>query len=108
MITILSFFRWIYVLQILHILGFTSIYKEERIKLNWEALHKWYYKKQGEIKVLFDDSLYVPELYDEDIKTNLSRSINNKLDMIFGIKLSRKDKREGVYIIEKLFIDKLV
>ena len=95
-------------LQILHIFGFTSIYKEERIKLKWESLHKWYYKKQGEIKVLFDDSLYVPELYDEDIKKTLAKSINTKLDMIFGIKLSRSNKREDFYTIKKQFIDTFV
>ena len=54
---------------------------------------------------LFDDNLYVPEIYDETIKTNLSRSINNKLDMIFGIKLSKSNKREDFYTIKKQFID---
>ena len=93
---------------ILHILGFISMYKEERIKLNWEDLHKWYYKNQEKIKVLFDDSLYVPEIYDETIKTNLSRSINNKLDMIFGIKLSRINNKEEFYKIKKQFIDTFV
>ena len=90
---------------ILHILGFTSMYKEERIKLNWEALHKWYYQKQTEIKVLFDDSLYVPEIYDDKVKNSMSTSINTKLNLIFGIKLSRKDKRNGIYTVEKCFID---
>ena len=92
-------------LNILHILGFTSIYKEERIKLQWEALHKWYYKKQAEIKVLFDDSMYVPEILTDKIKNAMSKSINTKLETIFGIKLVLKDKREGIYIIEKQFID---
>ena len=68
---------------ILHIFGFTSIYKDERIKLNWEDLHKWYYNNQQNIKVLFDDSMYVTEIYNETIKTTLMKSINNKLDMIF-------------------------
>ena len=91
---------------ILHILGFTSMYKEERIKLNWEALHKWYYQKQTEIKVLFDDSLYVPEIYDDKVKNSMSTSINTKLNLIFGIKLSKiKDKNAGIYTIKKCFID---
>ena len=85
-----------------------SLYKEEKIKLKWEALHKWYYQKQTEIKVLFDNSLYVPELYTDNIKTNLSRSINNKLDMIFGIKVSRINNKEDFYKIKKQFIDTFV
>ena len=36
------------------------------------------------------------------------KSINTKLDMIFGIKLSRINNSKGVYIIEKQFIDNFV
>ena len=95
-------------LQILHIFGFTSIYKEERIKLDWEALHKWYYKNQENIKVLFDDSLYIGDILTDKIKNTMSKSINTKLDMIFGIKLSRINNREDFYTIKKQFIDTFV
>ena len=66
------------------------------------------YPQTGEIKVLCDDSLYVPAVYDDTIKKTLAKSINTKLDMIFGIKLVLKDKREWIYIIEKQFIDTFV
>ena len=57
---------------------------------------------------LFDDNLYVHEIYDETIKKTLAKSINNKLDMIFGIKVSRINNKEEFYKIKKQFIDTFV
>ena len=53
--------------------------------------------------------MYVPEIYNETIKKTLMKSINTKLDMIFGIKLSKiNDKNAGIYTIKKQFIDTFV
>ena len=84
--------------------GFTSISQTDKIKLNWIELHNYCKINEKDIYTLFDCKhiLWKHEL-DKDEKKSLGHYVNNKLEAVFGIKLS-SDNHRIYYQIKQLFI----
>ena len=93
-------------LLFLKVAGFTSIYQTDKIKLNWIELHNYCKQNERTLFAIFDCKhiLWKNEL-DDDEKKSLNKYVNNKLEAVFGIKISiTGNNNSNNYIIKQLFI----
>jgi hypothetical protein len=98
-----------YCLEFLRNAGFESLYQTERIRINWDNLHRYVRDNQKGIKVIFNcKQMELKEEFDTDERHSIMKYVNSKLESIFGIKMSATSKKNIYYIINKLFIEQPV
>lgn len=96
--------KFVYCLQILNILGFSSPIDESTHKINRENIYKFMKEKGKILELLFKTKKYDWDsiiLQENGIKTIL-KYLNERLKSIFYITIKIKDKKEGKYGISGL------
>lgn len=91
-------------LSILHSAGFEGFIDTEKIKPDWNSIHRYCTEHEKEIRGVFGcKKMNWSETLDKNEKVSLSMYINHKLDTVLGCRITKPYDKATTYILSTLF-----